>query len=348
MKRALVLLLCLSMLMAASCTPAAGITPGSTAGADAHATPEPTPLLTPTPDPLDAIFAKEGEEIVLYQNGGEEIDPYVKGAPHPDYWLYNSHDLRVEIRQIIDEENRFTYYVADIRTRNGARETAAFGAKKPPGHTRTKPAKLARLYNAVLAINGDYLVYNEKGIKGILIRDGKLYQEGKKEDTLAFLPDMSLSVYEPEEITGQALLDLGVINALSFGPTMVKDGKLVENMRNVRRINTSRNPRSGIGMIAPGHLVAIVVEGRIKRSRGMTLNEFAQLFIDQGCTLAYNLDGGASASMVFLGNMCNTTVNDGDVYLGPRPLVDMVVFGQSDLCPTDKEAYYHNGQLVVK
>ncbi len=343
MKRMLVFLVCLLMLLTVACKP------GSAVLGVAY-TPEitPTPVPTPTPDPLDAIFAEEGDEIVLYKKDGVTIDPYEENAPFPDYWLYNTHDLRIEINQVVDEETPQVYYIADIRTRNSMREKAAFGSMKPPGHSRNKPGKLARLYSAVLAINGDYLVYNEKNLKGILIRDGKVYNEGDKEDTLAFFPDMSLRVFEPGEITAQELLDQGVVNAYSFGPTLVNNGVIVEDMKNVRRINNPPNPRCGIGMIEPGHLVAIVVEGRINRSRGLSMEEFAGLFIQQGCTVAYNFDGGASASIVFLGNMCNSTRNDGVDYLGPRPLVDMITFGESQYCPGVDDPYYNSGQIKTK
>ncbi len=301
----------------------------------------------PTPDPKDALFAKAGKEIVVYQKAGVVIDPYAKGAPLPDYWFYNSYDLRVEIKQFVDTEKTLVYYVADIRLRNGMREKAAFGSMTPPGTKRNKPCILARSYGSVVAINGDYLVYVEKEIKGILIRDGKVYQEGKKEDTLAFFPDNSLRVFAPGETTAQALVDQGVVNAYSFGPTMVKDGVIVQKMSDVRGINSGRSPRSGVGMIEPGHLVAIMVEGRIKRSRGMNINEFAQLFVQQGCSVAYNFDGGASASIVFLGNMCNLIMNDGATYLGPRPLTDMLTYGKSALCPGVKDPFYNFGQVIV-
>lgn len=324
-----------------SYVPNAEQTQGSASPTVTH-TPEPTP----TADPLDAIFAKEGEEIVVYKANGQEIDPYAKGAPLPDYWLYNSYNLRVEIIQHINTEEVMTYYVADIRFRNDMHETSGFGGKKAPGSGRNKPNKLARYYGAVFAQNGDYLIHQEKELKGILIRDGVIYNEGTKEDTLAFMPDGSLKLFAPGETTAQALVDQGVKTTYSFGPILVQDGKVNEQMRNLRGINNNRNPRSGIGMVEPGHLISIVVEGRLPRSKGIPLKRFAELFVEQGCTLAYNLDGGASASMVFLGNMCNSTINDGDVYLGPRPMVDMIIFGSSEQCPPVGGKEYHSGTLV--
>ncbi|MNI92144.1 hypothetical protein D3C73_1499040 [compost metagenome] len=37
----------------------------------------------------------------------------------------------------------------------------------------------------------------------------------------------------------------------------------------------------------------------------MTLTEFAQVFADLGCTEAYNLDGGGSSTMYFMGRVVN-------------------------------------------
>ncbi|MEN6460715.1 MAG: phosphodiester glycosidase family protein, partial [Syntrophomonas sp.] len=72
-----------------------------------------------------------------------------------------------------------------------------------------------------------------------------------------------------------------------------------------RSIDNS-NPRTGIGMIAPNHYVFIVVDGRADGySKGMTLSQFAEVFADLGCTEAYNLDGGGSSTMYFMGDLIN-------------------------------------------
>ena len=61
-------------------------------------------------------------------------------------------------------------------------------------------------------------------------------------------------------------------------------------------------PRSALGYYEPGHYCFVVVDGREKgHSVGMYLAELAQLFEDLGCTSAYNMDGGGSASLTFQG-----------------------------------------------
>lgn len=50
----------------------------------------------------------------------------------------------------------------------------------------------------------------------------------------------------------------------------------------------------------------VVVDGRSRGySRGMTLNEFADLFVELGASEAYNLDGGGSSTMYFNGRVVN-------------------------------------------
>ena len=64
-----------------------------------------------------------------------------------------------------------------------------------------------------------------------------------------------------------------------------------------------------VGALASGR---IVVDGRSTGySRGTTMTELAQLFLDRGATVAYNLDGGGSSAMVFNGSLVNNPLGRG-------------------------------------
>jgi len=65
------------------------------------------------------------------------------------------------------------------------------------------------------------------------------------------------------------------------------------------------NPRTGIGMIEPGHYIIIVADGRRSEYKGPTLPEFAKMFEDYGCKVAYNLEGGSTSTMIFKGEVIN-------------------------------------------
>jgi len=59
-----------------------------------------------------------------------------------------------------------------------------------------------------------------------------------------------------------------------------------------------KNPRTALGVNEDGGTAyVVVVEGRVKGSRGFRLKEFAKVLIDLGVYNAVNLDGGGSSHM---------------------------------------------------
>lgn len=306
----------------ATATPTAAPTPAPTPS------PTPTPVPTPTPDPLDQYFAQPGEYIVC-----QDFDAW-------DYWMYMDHTLNVTIRKVEDARAKQTYYVADIRAREGTAFTCAFSNPRSPARSRqVLPYRLARRSCAVYAQNGDFIL-EEKDLKGILIKNGQLLYEGTAEDTLALLPDGTLKIYSPGETTGEELLAAGVRNTFSFGPTLVRDGRINPDMGE-HRVADLKNPRSALGMIEPGHYIGIVVEGRDpKHSVGMTCEELARLFLSYGCTVAYNLDGGASSSMVFMGN---SLITHDTYYFGQRSVPDILCIGVCADVPAENAPTQYTG-----
>ena len=179
----------------------------------------------------------------------------------------------------------------------------------------------------------------------MMIRNGFLYYEGQASDTLALYPDMSMRVFDRKTVTAQELLEAGVLNSYGFmydpEPRARRRGGSVESVASSRI--KGNNPRTyGIGMVEPGHFVAIVVDGRqakvkvdgetVPYSAGATMTELAQLFLDEGCTVAYNLDGGISACMVFMGEQINTHLGEGLSY--QRSMPEGMAWGYSDLVPS--------------
>jgi exopolysaccharide biosynthesis protein len=122
-----------------------------------------------------------------------------------------------------------------------------------------------------------------------------------------------MQTYDEEEVSSSELLAEGATNTLSFGPILIQDGKIVSDFSNVKidtnfgnRSIQNANPRTAIGMIAPNHYVFVVVDGRKEGySRGMTLTELADVMAGLGATEAYNLDGGGSSTMYFMGRVVN-------------------------------------------
>ena len=80
---------------------------------------------------------------------------------------------------------------------------------------------------------------------------------------------------------------------------------------------------TAIGQVDANHYVIIVADGRRDgwSDKGMTLQELQQVFVEQGCKVAYNLDGGGSATMVLGDQRVNKTSGSRE-----RDVSDIVYF----------------------
>ncbi len=280
-------------------------------------TPTPTPEPTPTPDPWAGFFS---DTPVV-----EVSKPYtLKGT-----YLYKDKDLYVSISVLM--RNNRENFVAEIYTRKPLFQNAFANPEKPK--TVKMPWYTARMHKSVFAINADYWNHNTltKGVsrkKGILIRNGKVMLEKNDGETLAFMPDGSMKVFEKGEVTAQQLLDMGVTDTFCFGPVLVKDGKVNPDMKlhSVYKSLNKANTRCSIGMVEPGHYFCVI-------SRNITLDQLAEIQLELGSKLAYNLDGGQSSTMVFMGEQINSKIFNDELGYGQRSLPELIAIGQSDLVP---------------
>jgi len=207
-------------------------------------------------------------------------------------------------------DETLTYYVADVRISDATYFKSAFAHNKFGSNIVEDTSKIARRNNAILAINGDYYGFRRTGI---MIRNGVSYMNQARRPGLALYADGTMRIYEETDTSAKRLLADGVWNTASFGPPLVDGGKVVPGIDKVE-IDTNwgnhsiqgRQPRAGVGMIAPNHFLFIVADGRAKGySRGVGMIEFAELFASRGATVAYNLDGGGSATLYFNGKVLN-------------------------------------------
>lgn len=263
-------------------------------------------------------FLPEGEaEYVLVDE--------TKGA-----WRYANQDLRIEITRHTKEGERLRWLTAEIFTRPGSGTFLMAPYDKDNmlqdlNKYLEKQEKIARQHNLVFTMGGDYFIYRlgsarrDKMIRavGVIIRDGRIVVDKPAIpdrtflpplDHLAIFPDGDMKVYGASEITAQELVDLGARDVLSFGPWLIRDGQINSSYSTY---GTTLQPRSMIGMVEKGHYWAVVVEGRIGPSNGLTLADSTLLMKDLGCTLAYNLDGGWTSAMIFMGKQLNQLDKNG-------------------------------------
>ncbi len=205
------------------------------------------------------------------------------------------------------------FFVANIFVDDPAQLQTAFANEKYSKNGAEATSDIAARHDSVLAINGDY--YNYKDKVGLVIRNGELYRdEGSTRDQLLVYADGRMEAIRPEEYekgSGQQYIDAGVVQAFTFGPLLVENGEIVELPEKyiISTKDTIREPRTAIGQVDEKHYVVIVADGRREgwSDLGMTLQELKQVFVEQGCHIGYNLDGGGSATMIHEGERVNKT-----------------------------------------
>lgn len=306
---------------------------------------------------LPDIVSLSAEEIdsAVTETEDTSWDEYFRSGTDPEevivedwdneHWEYRTDDLSIIIDRLHVTNiggQPVCYCVAQIRMRNEDAFRAGVRGENTDVKLRAEaPTYMARRYGAVLAVTGDNLTAAEPEIKGIIMRNGVLYNNLTAADTAALYPDMSLRIFSPGETTYEKLLADGVLNTFSFGPTLVRDG--VVNLNAKRTKLGAVNPRTGIGMVEPGHFVVITVDGRMSNySRGVSLNTFMQMFYLYGCKQAYNLDGGNSTAMVFMGEHLNRHPGEPESRSGQRFLPDMLMWGYSQQVPSVNDPVYHD------
>ncbi len=234
---------------------------------------------------------------------------------------YDDGSIQISIETLRLDDT--TYYVADIQLASADSLKTAFAQATYGRNIKATTSEIAAENNAIFAINGDFYGFRDTGY---VIRGGQLYRDtasstAQAED-LVIDSDGNFSIINESEVTAQQLLEQGAVQVFSFGPALVEDGQVVVSTgEEVDQAMTS-NPRTAIGQISALHYLVIVSDGRTSESAGLTLYQLATLFAQRGCTVAYNLDGGGSSTMVFNGNVVNNPTSGGSI--AERAVSDIV------------------------
>jgi len=225
--------------------------------------------------------------------------------------IYSGNGVSIAISTV--RTSNTTAYIADVQLTSATSLKTALAQNTFGSNITQTTSEMATENSAILAINGDYYGANKRGY---VIKNGVLYRDtvrqGDDTEDLAIYADGSFAIIDETEVTAQALLDSGVVQLLSFGPTLIENGEIqVSSSDEVSRAKTS-NPRTAIGIIDDLHYIIIVADGRTSESDGLSLLELAKLMESYGCTTAYNLDGGGSSTMVFNGTVVNQPTTNGN------------------------------------
>lgn len=218
-----------------------------------------------------------------------------------------------------------TVYVANVQLSSADYLQTAFAKGTYGKNVTQKTSEIAETNNAILAINGDY--YGAQEI-GYVLRNGILYRSVSDSDQedLVIHKDGSFEIINEVNISADSLYNGGARQILSFGPALVEDGKISVTTQDEVGKAMASNPRTAIGIIDELHYVFVVSDGRTSESEGLSLYELAAFMQTLNVSIAYNLDGGGSSTMVFNGEVINNPTTNGKK-IKERSVSDIVFIG---------------------
>lgn len=275
--------------------------------------------------PVTGIPPVEDSSNISLPDTEKQVDEKQEIAPVVTENSYKDENISINIEKV--HEDGITYYVADVElTSIDYLKTAL--AKNTFGKNITeKTSVMAKNNDAIFAVTGDYYGHRDRGL---IIRNGILYRDNPRSSpddcALGIDKDGNLVFLTEGQIDGETLVAQGITQSFSFGPALVEDSKIRKSFES--KYSASKNPRTAIGQIAPLHYLFIVVDGRSKDSEGITFPELAKLFADRGATIAYNIDGGGSATMWFNGKVVNSPTDGNSA--GERSISDIIYIGKDE------------------
>jgi len=262
-----------------------------------------------------------------FSPGMKPLGNYPARRGEEGYNHYEDPSITADYETARSDKWPITYYMARIRIANGSQiRTAAAGSFDRKALAPTEV--MAKRMNAVVAINGDY--YSGRAGRYVL-RQGQVFREAMDENQDLLLNDdegyfhIILAEEKPANMNRTVIDGKRVNNALCFGPALIRDGKIVADPA---KAQPQSNPRSGetrIAICQMGPLDYMVITVAYS---GMELMDFANFIASfDGVQQAYNLDGGNSCHLVFMGNWRNKTeTNGGKDY---RNVPDIVYFASA-------------------
>ncbi|MDD4312448.1 MAG: phosphodiester glycosidase family protein [Eubacteriales bacterium] len=261
---------------------------------DAQTSAAPTQdVATPTPEVIDTGLL-----------GGKYAEKFTTGEVEQTDTSYRSANVSIEVTKNTagTESKPIVYYLADIYIKDisSFRTAVALDYKDQNEGDRKNvmsTLQLSQLTKSIIGLSGDNFAFHD----GIVVRNGVEWER-----ILPVYGDVCVLYYDGTMETYSQKIKNAQVDEIyakepyqiwTFGPQLLEDGQVPSSFA-----NRKANPLSAIGYYEPGHYCFILVDGRQKDySWGMTYAQLAQVFYDLGCKFAFNLDGGDTAVMTYLG-----------------------------------------------
>lgn len=281
--------------------------PGPVADENNYTTTQDAELLAQKVSTFD-INAWDGSDIVMYED--ETIKAYL--------W-----------KERIDIETEETYNFADITIAHPSQLRRYYAGGEYQMNTRYYPQVMAQTTNAVVAITGDFYNYRTYGV---VVNNGVVYRNEprtKMPDVLFVDYDGNLNIQEcPNDFDVQGYVDQNNVNfSVSFGPTLVNNSEgYILSSRDAQHYEGEGwiygwAPRAALGQLGELHYLICTVDGKNPGYHGTRSYILARVMNEKGCYIAYNLDGGHTATLVVGGEVFNRVA-----FGGQRASSDILYF----------------------
>ena len=258
------------------------------------------------------------------QNGSGATEPTgaVPSEPVITDRSYTDANISVEISEY--RVNDTDVYVADVRVSSPEYLLSALAKGMYGRNVTEKTSEIAGRVDAILAVNGDF--YGARNA-GYVIRNGVLYRDRSAgNEDLVMYEDGTFAIIDESKVSASQLIADGAVQVWSFGPGLVENGEITVSAKQEVGRAMASNPRTAIAYVEENHYLLVVADGRTGESDGLSLYELASFLCELGVQTAYNLDGGGSSTMVFLGKVVNNPTTGGQK-ISERSVSDIVCIG---------------------
>lgn len=251
---------------------------------------------------VDSMLAYVKENPTVLRNGWSEIDINEAGLNDSGTSIYTVNDEQVLAinahEEILIARVKGTSYRGVIAIAKDP-SRLSLQAASTLGSTGQYAGTIAEAHNGILAFTGSgFADDGGTGNGGTLagycmcngVSHGSHFGSGYKR--LELRKDNRLYV-----VDSTAAVSADTTDAVEFSPAMIIDGELVVPKSGF----TDLQPRACVGQSDYGEIIALLVEGRLTSSIGISVTDCAQIMLKHACAQAMNVDGGTSAMIWYDG-----------------------------------------------
>lgn len=257
------------------------------------------PESEPTAEPVELSCDDPGD--MSEENSIENQEP---SPPEITEVSYKSDGISITLTTLTRYDTQV--YVADVVLEDASCLRTGLANGSFGRNISEFTSAIAEENGAILAINGDYYGFRDQGF---VLRNGQLYRDAAQskaeQEDLVIYADGHFEIVREAESDASALNEAGAEQIFSFGPGLIIDSEISVSEGSEVGQSMQSNPRTAIGEIEPLHYALVVSDGRREESAGLSLLELAEVMEELGCHTAYNMDGGGSSTMWFMGRIVN-------------------------------------------